>query len=409
MHIIRTILISYSFSLLGNSSGTVKPSWSFGHARSTCIGHCRSQNKVDKLFVGVRRVNWSKWECKCFSFASQSIIGVPNDVSNANPAATNMDCSSLVTSQKTIFDADTALKTFLTISKSSLQTSDGIDNNTVENICNSARKVDLATVYLAKVTAKIHMSNLINKYVHNTNLSHHSFPTGDSTPATTYIPNNVGGYSNLEQTFWTIMNQFNGTTEPTLRAGREQNWCHYHGVAVYEHCKAKMEEMCPNKNRDRYCSNVWKYFMQGCNRVLSRNPDNAKYQVDTTNPWSKCTDPAVAASGNSIYYLHRGWSRSCQHMAPKIPELANTTIVRNGWMELVGAATGFNQNYKIAGTTMKYECGAGFALENGTNPEQSLSCAGSLRVDMSHITICERKSQSNIMNLSNAFFFSQKV
>jgi hypothetical protein len=87
----------------------------------------------------------------------------------------------------------------------------------------------------------------------------------------------------------------------------------------------------------------------------------------------------------------------------KIHSLANNTLA-TGWLELESAAAGFSKNYKIPGTKMKYKCSEGFSQPDGTNPNQKLSCSGSLKVDMTQIRLCERKH-----TLLDNFFFNLAI
>ena len=85
-------------------------------------------------------------------------------------------------------------------------------------------------------------------------------------------------------------------------------------------------------------------------------------------------------------------------MKSKLPEYSDNTQGVEGWLELKGAEQGFNKDHRIPGTAHKYQCKAGFQLDDGTgeadgtNPEQILACQGSRKVDFSGITKkCVRK------------------
>ena len=56
------------------------------------------------------------------------------------------------------------------------------------------------------------------------------------------------------------------------------------------------------------------------------------------------------------------------------------------------AEAGFDQRYRVPGTTMKYQCSEGFDIGNGDNPVQSLTCTAGRKVDFSGLTQCRRKS-----------------
>ena len=298
-----------------------------------------------------------------------------------------MDCTKITTSDATSFNSDSKLKNFLTVSTTSLRTSEGTTTGSKINICSSDRVVDITTVYLVKLMG-LHMNNFITKYVYKTNLTLHSFP---GTHSPTYVPHNVGGFPNLEQVFWSIMDQYTPMSEPSIRtASRDRMWCHYHGVGVFKHCEVTHEAFNCGGNSQSHCLKVWKFFMEACHRVRSLNPQDNKYKVVNNKPLNKCMSSSVAESGNSIWYLHRGWQRDCPDMELKLRDLANTSLA-DGWLQRITHDAGFNVNYRIPGTRMKYQCSAGFSLPNNSNPYQFLSCSANRKVVTAHITHCERK------------------
>ena len=234
----------------------------------------------------------------------------------------------------------------------------------------------------------LHTHNFISKYVYKTNLTLHSFP---GTHSPTYIPDNVGGLPNLEQVFWSIMDQYTASSEASIRtASKDTMWCHYHGVGVVKHCEVSHGGSNCGGNSGSRCLKVWKYFMEACHRVRSLNPQDNKYKVANNQPESKCMSSSVAESDNSIWYLHRGWQRDCPDMEYQLRDLANTSLA-DGWLQRISADTGFNLNYRIPGTRMKYKCSAGFSLPNNSNPDQILSCSANRKVETTHIAHCERK------------------
>ena len=300
-----------------------------------------------------------------------------------------MDCTKLIATDKASFDADTDVTNFLTVSTQSLPTIEGSRTGGEPNICNSSQVIDVTTVYLAKILG-INVGTLIANYVFNTKLSDHTFPAGSSPPNPIYAPENLSDFPNLEQTYWTILGQYTNATEPNMRKDKDDVWCHYHALAVHDHCKDTITTIgsgCgggTNSLRQSHCKNLWKHFVEACHRVISRDPSNIDLEED---PHEKCMGDTL---GNSIYYLHRGWGRSCPEMKDQLHALANNTLAE-GWLGIVGAETGGDVRYRIPGTRMKYKCSAGFTLPNGTNPEQTLECNGNMKVDTSFITHCERK------------------
>jgi hypothetical protein len=299
----------------------------------------------------------------------------------------------MVAAAKVTLNADTGLKNFLTISKKTLRTSNGQYTGTTVNICNTTRNVDVTIAYLAKAFG-LNVANLATNYVFDTNISLHSFPVGSQSPSQTYIPTGaiLYSYPGLDRMFWTIMDQYTSTTEPTMRQNKDKVWCHYKGLGMYEHCKDTRNTIgsgCGGGNtysRANNCKVMWRYFMDACHRIRSLNPNVSPY-YHSYNPEGKCISTDAS---NTIYYLYRNWGRSCSDMETKIHSLANNTLA-TGWLELENAAAGFSKNYKIPGTKMNYKCSKGFSQPDGTNPNQKLTCSGSLKVDMTQIRLCERK------------------
>ena len=268
----------------------------------------------------------------------------------------------------------------------------------------------MTTMYLAK-SLGLNVKTLKNSYRYNTNVSHHSFPTGSNSPSQTHIPVNEAGYPNLEQVYWSIMDQYTNITEPKMREDKDKMWCNHRGLGMYEHCIAATAEVgsgCGGSSsyaRSNHCFDFWLYFMEACNRVRSNDPNNNNYR-HRNQVQRHCQPSSVLSKGNSIYWLYRNWNRACPELLDKIYSLSNNTIV-TGYMSLVGATSPFNKNYRVAGTTMKYKCSDGFGLPDGSNPVQELQCPGSLVIDRTSVTHCERK-QTNISQKSHLVFLQQR-
>ena len=69
----------------------------------------------------------------------------------------------------------------------------------------------------------------------------------------------------------------------------------------------------------------------------------------------------------------------------------NSLGLTGGYLELVGAENGFEQSYRIPGTSLKYQCSQGFDTGNGNNPVQTLTCTAGRKVDLSGLSQCRRK------------------
>ena len=98
-------------------------------------------------------------------------------------------------------------------------------------------------------------------------------------------------------------------------------------------------------------------------------------------------------------------------MKDELPQFADNTL-RAGWLQLMWADTGFDVNFRVAGSVFKYQCSDGFELPSKTNPEQSLVCQGSRSVDTSSVIDCVRKlslllSHSSLFHLAMVCDVSQ--
>ena len=129
-----------TFPLSGTSSPiTVSNQEDYKEATTSCIQQCNARvTAVERVYVGLRRIDINKFECKCFSRDSGDLIGRPYGVSTSD-VREYIPCDSLITSRVSFFDSDSDLKKYLTESLKTLRTSDGQWEGTEPNICNSSQ------------------------------------------------------------------------------------------------------------------------------------------------------------------------------------------------------------------------------------------------------------------------------
>ena len=107
---------------------------------TSCIKQCDARvTATERVYVGIRRIDVNKFECKCFSRDSGDLIGRPSDVQWTADVRKYIPCENLITSGISLFDSDSDLKKFLTESLTSLRTSGGQWEGTEPNICNSSQ------------------------------------------------------------------------------------------------------------------------------------------------------------------------------------------------------------------------------------------------------------------------------
>ena len=72
---------------------------------------------------------------------------------------------------------------------------------------------------------------------------------------------------------------------------------------------------------------------------------------------------------------------------------ADTSVV-DGYLHLYAAVdpAAYNVDYRVPGTAFKYECSAGFGLDDYSNPDREIKCEGNRKADFSSVSeICKRK------------------
>ena len=172
----------------------------------------------------------NKFHCKCFTKESKTIIG---EVDTAHHPYKHVDCDIVKEPYMDSFDADTNLITFLG-STLGLKTSLGQDNDIQErpNICNQNRVVNIATLYLAQ-SLGLSTLTLVETYTYVTSATHVFPMPKKGGPKNTYIPDNLPDFPDLEQAFWTILNQYTPATEINIRRDKSNLWCWYVGNLVH--------------------------------------------------------------------------------------------------------------------------------------------------------------------------------
>ena len=215
-------------------------------ATNWCRSHCSSEPMI--FFSGIRMLTLNKWKCRCFTSVDlDDLVGMPKHLSPTDPRSFARE-SDLVSSLKPHYESDSALGAFL-ITGLELKNTAHSWNATISNVCNHHRKVNLATIYLARAL-NLNVGNIISSYTYDAAATH-VFPDGSNGPTETFIPNSLAAYPDLEQAFWTIMDQYTNSTEPGLRSGKERNWCHYQAMAVYSHCQQAALEATAD------CTTAW--------------------------------------------------------------------------------------------------------------------------------------------------------
>ena len=247
----------------------------YSTARSSCKSTCSSQ----ELFYGIRKILDDQFSCKCFE---RKMSGLIAEVDGSHPDPRyHVFCYPIQQPYQQAFQDDSSLNDFLKINTAGLKTSLGQDNDTIPNICNSNRVVNIATLYLAKLF-DVSLDTIINTFTYVTSKTY-VFPNSTANNVKDiYPPRNLPQFPNLEQLYWTILVYFTPLTEPTIRANKSPLWCWYVGRAVWDHCKrSKSSASCSTD----ICAQVWKYYLEGCHRLRSINPVGIYAYNTNVNRW----------------------------------------------------------------------------------------------------------------------------
>ena len=226
------------------------------------------------------------FKCRCQTRAFENVLGEYG----SNPTS-YFKCPDGSDPYKDDFEADSALVSWLTESTLGLwKKVGGQSNDTLQrmNICNQGRQADIATLYLARALG-LSVSNIISTFVFDETKAY-IFPNSSSKPNIIYSPNAYDlfyRWPKLDQTFWTIMSQYNSQTEPQMRTrDKSTYWCWIVGLGMYDHCIQKTRDVSCDQttaNHETMCNGYWKYFVEACHRVHSINPAQGGYNVYQNN------------------------------------------------------------------------------------------------------------------------------
>ena len=248
--LVQTLLVEDLSS--EKSVSTTSPTY----ARTLCSYSCSTD------FYGVRRNTNSQFKCRCFDRDSGVLVG--QDHLNHDPKK-KPDCDVAAKVYQDLFAADSSLNSFITESSLSLTTTDGQveDPSGRPNLCidSDLSRINIAPLYLAKALG-LSVSNLINNYVYDTNVSSHVYPNSSQT---IYPPTqaDLTDFPLLDQAYWTIVLQYTPYSERNLRKDKSTHWCWWVGQGLMWHCKEAKKDICNNI----LCNDIHKPMLETCHRV----------------------------------------------------------------------------------------------------------------------------------------------
>ena len=266
----------------------------YGDAKTSCLERCAPVAKTaTNVYAGIKKISLSQFKCKCFTRDTEKIIGWPGSgFTGRTDPRFSFPCQPLHQPYKDRFNADAGLIAFLG-SKNTVTTitpgADAASPSAESNICTINSTADVAAIYMANLL-DLDVASILSNYKYDTSKTR-TFPQFNSSsgPSETYVPvsTDLVPFPGLDKAFWTILDQYTGNTEPTIRAGKGRMWCHYSGVGFYEHCKTQVgldncAGITTNDRRNDRCKEIWKFFMQVCNRVRSLDPNDNAYKAQSS-------------------------------------------------------------------------------------------------------------------------------
>ena len=270
--------------------------------------HCRYRCDDDKAnsFYAIRLSLEGQFKCKCLDHSFSPILAGYEDGGFKSPVE-DVPCPEYTDPLKESLHVDTSLKGFLNESTLGLwKKLGGQDNSTDQrlNICNLDRDTDIVTLYLARAFG-LSVANIVANFIYDEGKTY-TFPNHTANgPDVIYPPDQLPAFPDLEQSYWTIMSQFTPSSEPSMRtAKRSRKWCWHVGYAVKEHCMETREATtCPADAPTKMsrCNDIWKYFVEGCHRVLSL--DTSLYPYKMSGSANKICSPTQPSS--EFYELSR--------------------------------------------------------------------------------------------------------
>ena len=199
----------------------------------------------------------------------ENILGTVNANLTPDPL-THIRCTqSLQDSNIANVNKNPAFVKFLTQDKFELNNTATTDSSDLINLCNPNRLINIITLYMIHFLG-LDTAAFINNYVYNHNADF-KYP---ATWKNIWAPKNITTYPNLEQSFWSVVQQYTTVTEVQLRQGKDVTWCPIIGDTVYLHCKDTIINSCSSMSsseQDDFCKNkVWNYFIENCHRTLNQ-------------------------------------------------------------------------------------------------------------------------------------------
>ena len=167
-------------------------------------------------------------------------------------------------------DANAALVAVLTQSKDEAPNTASADVGADFNLCNPDRTINIITTYMLHHLS-IPIEEVLANYIFDPAKTFEYPHNYDNVRN----PDNLADFPNLEQAFWTIIEQYNNNTisQMSNRNNRKIPWCRAITYSSYIHCKKHSESLnCGNK--DTFCQiDMSNYLYELCIRLMKVTDD----------------------------------------------------------------------------------------------------------------------------------------
>lgn len=171
------------------------------------------------MYFAFHKIANNVYGCHCLSKNMENILGSVNNGNTPDPS-THVRCTEDL-KQKNVLNvnANLALVQFLTNETMELSNTASMDTSELINLCNPKRVVNIITLYMIHFLG-LNTTAFINGYVYNTR-EPFIYPAKYKN---TQAPVNLTNYPNLEQAFWSVVQQYTLATETKLRKGLIQTY-----------------------------------------------------------------------------------------------------------------------------------------------------------------------------------------
>lgn len=197
-------------------------------AESLCYQQCGYSGSPTNVYYGIRKVGTNTYNCACLTRDVTRIAGGPDTTQSAGDPVSTWNCyNGYLNTPIDALNSNSDLMNYLKVNQTELTTVFSNPNTStatgIPNICNTARTVNLVTVYLAAMFGVASVRNIVNNFVYDPTIQY-KYPYQTNVYFVVFPPVNVAGYPGIEQAYWTLVMQYTASNEYYLRRNPAY-WC----------------------------------------------------------------------------------------------------------------------------------------------------------------------------------------